>query len=210
MADRASTMDDSSRDPGDSFDPVTVAYFDRTGAPLRMEENWTAGLKIDSLYMLPHNAGADESKATVVAVKMTVKDPVAAESKELTLEYPLGKLLADGSTDYTIRRNTIYTLDLQVQSIEGESLNVDLDIQDWDEVGVDVDVPWGQVKTDRARILIVPGSVGQVHALSLAVGGAAFPWKVELVGADKSTPLAGGGWPKSMWQTLHSPAMLLR
>ncbi|WP_195272084.1 DUF4906 domain-containing protein [Alistipes putredinis] len=118
MADRASTMDDSSRDPGDSFDPATVAYFDQTGAPLRMEENWTAGRKIDSLYMLPHNAGADESKATVVAVKMTVKDPVTAESKELTLEYPLGKLLADGSTDYTIRRNTIYTLDLQVQSIE--------------------------------------------------------------------------------------------
>lgn len=27
MADRASTMDDSSRDPGDSFDPATVAYF---------------------------------------------------------------------------------------------------------------------------------------------------------------------------------------
>ena len=191
MADRASTMDDSSRDPGDSFDPATVAYFDRTGAPLRMEENWTAGRKIDSLYMLPHNAGADESKATVVAVKMTVKDPVAAKSKELTLEYPLGKLLADGSTDYTIRRNTIYTTDLQVQSIEGESVNVGTFKQDWDEVGVDVDVPWGQVKTDRARIPIVPGSVGQVHALSLAVGGAAFPWKVELVGADKSTPLAG-------------------
>ena len=139
MADRASTMDDSSRDPGDSFDPATVAYFDQTGAPLRMEENWTAGRKIDSLYMLPHNTGADESKATVVAVKMTVKDPVTAESKELTLEYPLGKLLADGSTDYTIRRNTIYMLDLQVQSIERGSGH---SRQGRSGGGRCVDVPW--------------------------------------------------------------------
>lgn len=121
----------------------TIVRSTTSGTPLRMEENWASGMKIDSLYMHPHDASTDKEKATVVKISMKVSDPVSAESKTLTLEYPLGKLNAEtGQMDYTIKRNTIYTLDVQVQSIEsGGSLNANLEIHDWDDAVIDIDAP---------------------------------------------------------------------
>lgn len=41
--------------------------------------------------------------------------------------------------------NTIYTLDVQVQSIEGdESLNANLEIHDWDDAVIDIGRPLGR------------------------------------------------------------------
>ena len=183
MADRSSTMEDPSRDPGFVWNPSQVKYIDRTGQTPRLAPDWKMGMVADSIYMHSHG-GSEEADATVVTVKMNVSDPVAGVRKELTLEYPLAKALAEGGKDYTIRRNTIYTLDVQVQSIEGESVSADLDIQEWDAVPVDVDVPWGELRIDKE---VLYGSKDNPGLVTLSAGQGKSVYEVCLVKADKKS-----------------------
>lgn len=203
MANSSSTTDDQS-DPGDKFNAgemrrnisrtAVVAPADGTASPLRLEKAWTdeiKGMQIDSLYMHPHDAGTTEGNATVVKVSMKVSDPVTAESKTLTLTRSLGKL-PEGETqkDYTIRRNTIYTLDVQVQSIEGESLNANLEIHDWDDAGIDIDAPWGEAVTSHSVICALPGEGSTV--MTVATGGGTEPYSVTLVKPDNKSETLDG------------------
>ena len=197
MASASPTTDDGNDpdhkdyDPGDTFAGMeqTIVRSTTSGTPLRMEENWASGMKIDSLYMHPHDASTDKEKATVVKVSMKVSDPVSAESKTLSLEYPLGKLNAEtGQMDYTIKRNTIYTLDVQVQSIEGdESLNANLEIHDWDDAVIDIDAPWGEAVTSHSALYVLPGEGSTV--MTVAAGGGTEPFSVTLMKPDKSGTL---------------------
>lgn len=203
MANSSSTTDDQS-DPGDKFNAgemrrnisrtAVVTLADETASPLRLEKAWTdeiKGMQIDSLYMHPHDAGTTEGNATVVKVSMKVSDPVTAESKTLTLTRPLGKL-PEGETqkDYTIRRNTIYTLDVQVQSIEGESLNANLEIHDWDDTGIDIDAPWGEAVTSHSVICALPGEGSTV--MTVTTGGGTEPYSVTLVKPDNKSETLDG------------------
>ena len=167
----------------------TIVRSTTSGTPLRMEENWASGMKIDSLYMHPHDASTDKEKATVVKISMKVSGPVSAESKTLTLEYPLGKLNAEtGQMDYTIKRNTIYTLDVQVQSIEsGGSLNANLEIHDWDDAVIDIDAPWGEAVTSHSALYVLPGEGSTV--MTVAAGGGTEPFSVTLMKPDRSGTL---------------------
>ena len=64
MASASPTTDDGNNpdhkdyDPGDTFAGMeqTIVRSTTSGTPLRMEENWASGMKIDSLYMHPHDA----------------------------------------------------------------------------------------------------------------------------------------------------------
>ena len=197
MASASPTTDDGNNpdhkdyDPGDTFAGMeqTIVRSTTSGTPLRMEENWASGMKIDSLYMHPHDASTDKEKATVVKISMKVSDPVSAESKTLTLEYPLGKLNAEtGQMDYTIKRNTIYTLDVQVQSIEsGGSLNANLEIHDWDDAVIDIDAPWGEAVTSHSALYVLPGEGSTV--MTVAAGGGTEPFSVTLMKPDRSGTL---------------------
>ena len=83
MASASPTTDDGNNpdhkdyDPGDTFAGMeqTIVRSTTSGTPLRMEENWASGMKIDSLYMHPHDASTDKEKATVVKISMKVSDP---------------------------------------------------------------------------------------------------------------------------------------
>ena len=196
MASASPTTDDGNDpdhkdyDPGDTFAGMeqTIVRSTTSGTPLRMEENWVSGMKIDSLYMHPHDAGTNRDSATVVKVSMKVSDSVSAESKTLTLEYPLGKQLTNGDKDYTIKRNTIYTLDVQVQSIEGdESLNANLEIHDWDDAVIDIDAPWGGAVTSHSALYVLPGEGSTV--MTVAAGGGTEPFSVTLMKPDRSGTL---------------------
>ena len=196
MASASPTTDDGNDpdykdyDPGDTFAGMeqTIVRSTTSGTPLRMEENWASGMKIDSLYMHPHDAGTNRDSATVVKVSMKVSDSVSAESKTLTLEYPLGKQLTNGDKDYTIKRNTIYTLDVQVQSIEGdESLNANLEIHDWDDAVIDIDAPWGEAVTSHSALYVLPGEGSMV--ITVAAGGGTEPFSVTLMKPDRSGTL---------------------
>ena len=196
MASASPTTDDRNDpdhkdyDPGDTFAGMeqTIVRSATSGTPLRMEENWVSGMKIDSLYMHPHDAGTNRDSATVVKVSMKVSDSVSAESKTLTLEYPLGKQLTNGDKDYTIKRNTIYTLDVQVQSIEGdESLNANLEIHDWDDAVIDIDAPWGEAVTSHSALYVLPGEGSTV--MTVAAGGGTEPFSVTLMKPDRSGTL---------------------
>ena len=195
MASASPTTDDGNDsdhkdyDPGDTFTGMEQKVSrSATSGTLRMEENWASGMKIDSLYMHPHDASTDKEKATVVKVSMKVSDPVSAESKTLTLEYPLGKSQGTEQTDYTIRRNTIYTLDVQVQSIEGdESLNANLEIHDWDDAVIDIDAPWGEAVTSHSALYVLPGEGSTV--MTVAAGGGTEPFSVTLMKPDRSGTL---------------------
>ena len=195
MASASPTTDDGNDpdhadyDPGDTFASMEQKVSrSATSGTLRMEENWVSGMKIDSLYMHPHDASTDKEKATVVKVSMKVSDPVSAESKTLTLEYPLGKPQGTEQTDYTIKRNTIYTLDVQVQSIEsGGSLNANLEIHDWDDAVIDIDAPWGEAVTSHSALYVLPGEGSTV--MTVAAGGGTEPFSVTLMKPDRSGTL---------------------
>lgn len=195
MASASPTTDDGNDpdhkdyDPGDTFAGMEQKVGrSATSGTLRMEENWASGMKIDSLYMHPHDASTDKENATVVKVSMKVSDPVSAESKTLTLEYPLGKQLTNGDKEYTIKRNTIYTLDVQVQSIEGdESLNANLEIHDWDDAVIDIDAPWGEAVTSHSALYVLPGEGSTM--MTVAAGGGTEPFSVTLMKPDRSGTL---------------------
>ena len=195
MASASPTTDDENNsdhadyDPGDTFAGMEQKVGrSATSGTLRMEENWASGMKIDSLYMHPHDAGTNRDSATVVKVSMKVSDSVSAESKTLTLEYPLGKQLTNGDKEYTIKRNTIYTLDVQVQSIEGdESLNANLEIHDWDDAVIDIDAPWGEAVTSHSALYVLPGEGSTM--MTVAAGGGTEPFSVTLMKPDRSGTL---------------------
>ena len=111
----------------------------------------------------------------MVKISMKVSGTPFPPSKTLTLEYPLGKLNAEtGQMDYTIKRNTIYTLDVQVQSIEsGGSLNANLEIHDWDDAVIDIDAPWGEAAPAFGALYVLPGEGSTV--MTVAAGGGTEP-----------------------------------
>ncbi len=105
--------------------------------------------------------------------------------------------------DYTIKRNTIYTLDVQVQSIEsGGSLNANLEIHDWDDAVIDIDAPWGEAATSHSALYVLPGEGSTV--MTVAAGGGTEPFSVTLMKPDRSGTL------DASWRRSTATALSLR
>lgn len=196
MADNSAVMADGQFDPENpSFEPLSVGYGISRTAPgdsaLRMQHNaegsWEHGLVVDSLYMHPNPYATEEADATVVEVTMTVRDDVGGLSQTIVKSYPISKALGT-SVDYTTKRNTIYTLNVLVQSIDGKpDAEADITIQDWNAETIEVDVPWGEFRVDRTQTYVLRNTdeTSKVHLMTIVSGPGDYPFDVTLVNADK-------------------------
>lgn len=130
--------------------PRIVSY----NSGLRYETNnngeWESGLVLDSLYMHPIPT-ATESEAIKVKISMDVSSASTGNKTNITREVSLMPN-TNGSYPYATDRNTIYTLDFIVQSIEGDvAWELDLGNStgggiEWDDASSSVNVASGEVK----------------------------------------------------------------
>ncbi len=141
--------------------------------------SWESGLVVDSLYMHPNSSTSD---AVTVSVSMTVKDPVSGALKQIEEEYDI--INSDGN--YSTTRNTIYTLEVLVKSIDGEfQAESTVDTIEWDDTSISVDVPWGEFEIDNTRALAILGYSTPNKLLTIK-SGEGSSWNISLV-SDKTS-----------------------
>ena len=197
-------MSSNSAEFGSDAGVVPGAYFDReasaaSGTLRPQYPDMRAGSIVDSCYLHENyrESYADEN-TTAVWMSMKITDPSTGRSEVKEYTYKLRTSSPSEPEMYRLTRNTIYTLNLQVVSIE-DNPYIYFDVQDWSDVSANEGIHAGSISVDRNRIYMGPGIDEPVEGITVTATpetvsptAGNIQCRARLVGMDKQTPAIAG------------------